>query len=110
MNVVEPFEARLSTDAKSLRLEQGGMKEISLTANQIPEQPKLRIPHLPKGIDFRVVAREADRIVLELVAAENAELGEAKISVEAEVAGRWAATAPIALVISATKAPHRASR
>ena len=110
MNVVEPFEARLSTEAKSIRLEPGGLKEIKITAKQIPDDAQLRIANAPKGIDYRVVAREADQIVLTLVAAENAKPGAAKISVEAQVAGRWAATAPIELVISATKEPQIASR
>ena len=110
MNVVEPFAARLSTEEKSIRLEQGERKEISVMARQIPADVDLRIANAPEGIDFRVAARSPDQIVLELGAADNAEVGEAKVSVEAEVAGRWAATAPINLVILATKQPPTASR
>ena len=110
MNVIEPFEARLSTEEKSVRLEAGGLKEIKIAAKQIPDDARLRIANAPEGIDHRVVTREADQIVVELVAAENAEPGEAKVSVEAQVAGRWAATLPIALVISAPKEPQTTSR
>ena len=110
MNVVEPFQARLSTEAKTVRLDQGGMKELNVTAKQIPDDAQLRIANAPKSIDYRVVAREADQLVLKLVAAENAKPGATKISVEAQVTGRWAATAPIELVISATKEPQTASR
>ncbi len=110
MNVIGPFEARLSTEEKSVRLEAGGLKEIKIAAKQIPDDARLRIANAPEGIDHRVVTREADQIVVELVAAENAEPGEAKVSVEAQVAGRWAATLPIALVISAPKEPQTTSR
>ena len=86
------------------------MKEISVTASRIPEDAKLRVPNAPKGIDYRVVSRQPDQIVLKLVAAESTEQGAAKISVEARIGGRWAATAPIELVISARKKPQTASR
>jgi hypothetical protein len=110
VNVVEPFEARLSTEARSVRLDQGSRKEVKIAATQIPEDAKLRLAGAPPGIDYQVVAREADQIVLKLAAADNAKPGTAKISFEADVAGRWAATAPIELVISEAKSPHTASR
>ena len=110
MNVVEPFEARLSTEAKSVRLEQGWDK-----GNQCYGEADTRrraTPACQRAEGYRLprVAREADQIVLTLAAAANAKPGATKISVEAQVAGRWAATAPIELVISATKEPQTASR
>jgi hypothetical protein len=103
MNVVEPFEPRLSTDAKRIGLEQGEVKEIKFVAKHVPQDAKLRIANAPKGIDYRVISREPDQIVLALEATGQPEPGTTSVSVEVKVDGRWAATAPITMVVSATK-------
>ena len=110
MYVVEPFEARLSTDAKRIGLAQGKMKEIEIAAKQVPKDAKLRIANAPTGVHHRIVSWETDQIVLALTAGEQAELGTTKISVEAEVDGRWAATPPITIVVSGKNDRFAASR
>ncbi len=103
MNVVEPFDARLSTETKGIGLEQGEVKEIKIVAEQVPHHAKLRIANAPKGIGYQVISRESDQIILALEAGEQAEPSTTKISIEAEVDGRWAATAPITMVVSRQK-------
>ena len=109
MHVVEPFGARLSTDTGRIGLDQGETKEIKIAAQQVPQNAKIRIANAPKGVHYRVVSRETDEIVLALEAGAVAEPGRTTVSIEAEVDGRWAATAPITLVVS-SKARLASSR
>jgi hypothetical protein len=110
MHIVEPFDARLSSSEGSIRLEQGETKEIEITATQVSEDAEIRVANVPKGIDYRVLSRTVDRIVLAIEADAAAEPGATTVSVEANVGGRWATTAPMTMVVSGKKSPLSASR
>ena len=108
MTVVESFESRLASEEPSVRLALGGSTAITLSASSIPEEAAIRLANAPKGVSLRILRRDAGRITVQFSAAGYARLVESKVSVEALVSGRWAATAPIALTLTDT--PRNASR
>ena len=108
MTVVESFESRLASEEPSVRLPLGGSTALTLSASSIPEEAAIRLANAPEGVSLRILRRDAGRITVQFSAARDARLVESKVSVEALVAGRWAATAPIALTLTDT--PRSASR
>jgi hypothetical protein len=110
MNVVEPFDARLSIDMRRITLEQGATTEIKIAAKNIPENAELRIANAPSGVSYQVVSRSPDQIVLAMEANGETKPGNTTVSVEANVNRRWAATAPLTMVISAKKNTLTTSR
>jgi len=110
MYVVEPFDARLSTDIRRIGLEQGETKEIQIAAEHIPENAQLLIANAPNGVDYRVISRSPSQIVLAVEADGESEPSTTTVSIEAKVGDRWAATAPLTMVISAKKGSLAAFR
>jgi hypothetical protein len=109
MHVVEPFDARLSTDTR-ITIEQGETTEIKIDAKNIPENAALRIANAPSGVSYRVVSLSPDQIVLAIEANGETKPGSTTVSVEANVSSRWAATAPLTMAISANKKNLTTSR
>ena len=110
MHIIEPFDARLSTDTSRITLEQGETIEVKVAAQHVFESAELRIANAPRGVNYRVVSRTSDQIVLAIEAATEAEPGRTTVSIEANVNGRWAATAPLTMVISANQETLTSSR
>ena len=99
MTVVEPFEARLSTETETVRLSQGGSATLELTAENCPEGTNIVAKVLPSGVAFKLAGREGDEIKIQLDADEDAPLGSYEFSVEAQVGNRWAPTQAITLTV-----------
>lgn len=110
MHVIEPFDARLSIDTTRIALEQDESTELKIAAEHIPEDAAVRIANIPNDVSYRVVSRNPDQIVLAIEATGKTEPGGTTVSVEADVNGRWAATAPLTMTISAKKGTLTSSR
>jgi hypothetical protein len=100
MVIVEPFEARLYTQAQSLDLARGTSITLELKAENVPESATFELKSLPADVNYRLAGRQGDQVTLSLEASPDAPLGVFDVSAETKVGSRWVATRPIPLTIS----------
>ena len=114
LTVVEPFAPRLRADPALLsrfggiRLHEGGSARLELQTEALPPDAPIQLTGATAGLTFEVVERNTDTLSLELRADAESGPMEGRISVEAEVDGRRAMTAPIR--VSVTPNPNVGSR
>ncbi len=101
--VVEPFDARLLTETKGLRLEQGKTAELALKLENIPDDVSVELRDLPRGARAKSLGRKENQETFVLEAAADAEPGTFAISAETSVGSRRA-SASIALTVHAPSA------
>ena len=106
LTIVEPFAPRLRAAPAllsrfgGLRLRPGESLRLELEAEDLPGDARIRLAGAPPGLTFEIMERDADRLVLELRAGEDSPPTQGRISVEAEVDGRRAMTAPIRVIVA----------
>ncbi len=101
MTVVEPFQARLSTQERSLSLNRGTSATLEVKTEKVPEDSVIQVMNLPAGVTYKVLGRQGDLVTLSLDAASDTAVGTFRLSVQTRVGDRWAATRPFELTISA---------
>jgi hypothetical protein len=99
MTVVQPFPARLTSDVRTLRLEQGKSATLDLKAVSIPKDASFRFLDLPEEVQYRVIGREGDKISLSLEAGKQTAAGTYEIAAEADLGSRRVASPSIVLTI-----------
>jgi hypothetical protein len=100
LTVVEPAQAELSTVEDSLQLLSGGNTTLTLKTAGLSSEAEFRLAGIPAGLQYRILERRAEQVLIEIQAAESATGGEAELVVEAGAAGRWTASQPIRLTIT----------
>ena len=106
LTVVEPFGPRLRADPALLsrfggiQLHGGGSALVELKAEGLPADARIRLVGAPPGLTFDVVERKDDSVQLELRVSKESGPTEGRVSVEAEIGGRWAMTAPIRVTVT----------
>ena len=114
LTIIQPFAPRLRADPALLsrfggiRLHGGGSALLELKAEALPLNAPIRMVGGPPGLMFDVVERSEDSLKLELRADEESAPIEGRVSIEAEVGGRSAMTAPIRVTV--TENPNVGSR
>jgi hypothetical protein len=102
VTVVEPIPAELSTIEDSLQLLSGGKTTLTLKTAGLSNDAEFRLGGGPADLQYRIVERRAEEVLIEIQAAESATAGNAELVVEASAAGRWTASQPIRVTIT----PH----
>jgi hypothetical protein len=102
VTVVEPIPAELSTIEDSLQLLSGGKTTLTLKTAGLSNDAEFRLGGGPADLQYRIVERRAEQVLIEIQAAESATAGNAELVVEASAAGRWTASQPIRVTIT----PH----
>ncbi len=95
MTVVEPFDAKLSMETKSIRLEPGESAELTLNLENVPSGDLVIFRDLPKGIRAMSLGRKSTRETFVLEAATDSEPGTFAVSAEVSVAGRRASASAL---------------
>ena len=98
MSVLEPFEAKLLTETKTVRLEQGKTAELTLKLESIPEGGSIEFFDLPRGVTSKSLGRKSDQETIVLTAATDVEPGSFPISATA-LSGNRRATIPVVLTV-----------
>ncbi len=106
ITVVKSFAPRLRADPALLSrlgrisLHEGGSALLELAAGNLPADARIQLAGAPPGLTFDVVERNDDSLTLELRADEESAPIEGRVSVEAEIDGRRAMTAPIRITVT----------
>lgn len=99
MTVCEPFEANLSTQARTINLQRGKSATLELKLEHIPENTSFQLMNLPPGVTYGMIGRQAGQVTLMLEASPETPLGSYDISAEVQVGNRRAPSPLIALSI-----------
>jgi hypothetical protein len=106
MTVVEPFEAKLAAEKRSLTVMDGESVALKLKAEKIPADAVYRLANAPAGVTHEIVERSSAEVSVKLSAAPDAAPGRYEVSVEAKVGDRWAASEVITLSVQKAEDKH----
>jgi hypothetical protein len=100
MNVVRQPVGKLSSNARSLRLEPGKPSTLEFKTEDIPEHTSIQLLDLPDGVRSRVVSSEGAGITVEFEAEDRSAAGTYEISAEADIGTRRVPSPTISLQIA----------
>lgn len=98
MSVLEPFDAKLLTETKTLRLEQGKTAELMLKLENVAGDRPIELFDLPRGVTSKSLGRKNDQETIVFAAATDVEPGNFPISATA-LSGNRRATVPLVLTV-----------
>lgn len=105
MTVVQPFDAKLMTDVRTLRLARGKSATLQLTVEKVPEESQFRMVNLPDGVQYRVLGRQGAQVTVSLEAGPETFTGTYDIAAETQIGNRKAPSTNIALSILVSDEP-----
>lgn len=99
LTVVEPPKIFLSTMTSVVSVFPGKTANVSVRTVNLPQQAKIEVKGLPKGVSFEVGKRDEHNALIQLKTTPKTQPGYFDISVESKDKSRWATTALIKLRI-----------
>lgn len=100
MTVIEPFDARVLPQSKSVSLKQGETAALEFKLEHVPISAPISLLDLPQGVTAKPFGRDESTGTIMLQASSDAEAGMFAITAEATVRERRASSTPITVSIS----------